>query len=160
MNENRISIKLLPEDIADINAAIQTLQTKLSPYLIALDGEDKRALAKMKDKSVPFVEKVLQYMETNPEFTPAYVDKGEIKKDYDAFGGLNNVLRPLLQIVSNLEDTAFLCGSETYTSTLAYYGNVKQASKMNVPNARAIYDDLKVRFEAQAAKPVEPKPTP
>jgi hypothetical protein len=39
-----------------------------------------------------------------------------------------------------------LAGSEAYIAALAYYNSVKQAAKMNVPGARAIYDDLSKRF--------------
>lgn len=159
MNENRISIEISQADIDDINKAVQTLNDKLAPYLIALEAGDKQALAKMKDKSVPFVEKVLQYVDSNAEFVPAYLDTGEMKKDFQAFNVLNTILRSLAQIVSNLEDTSVLCGSETYQGSLAFYGSVRQAKKMNVPNADAIYEDLSVRFEAQRAR-VTNRPNP
>jgi hypothetical protein len=152
MNENRVSIEISQADIDAVNQAVQTLNEKLAPYLIALEAGDKQALAKMKDKSAPFVEKILQYVNSNAEFVPAFLDTAEMKKDYQAFNALNNILRSLAQIVSNLEDTSVLCGSESYQGALAYYNSVKQAKKMNVPNADAIYQDLSVRFEAQRAK--------
>ena len=151
MTENRISISFNPNDISEIMAAMKTLQEKLASKLIALDATDKGALAKMKDKTIPFVEKAIQYMQTNPEFVPLFVSAEEMKKDYEAFTTLNNFLKPLAQITANLDDTAVLCGSEAYTAGLAYYNAVKQAAKMNVPNAKPIYDDLSVRFEAQKA---------
>ncbi|MCU0445192.1 MAG: hypothetical protein MUE85_09750 [Microscillaceae bacterium] len=159
MTENRISIALSAQDLAEIQTAIQTLQAKLQPLLIALDAGDKNALAKMKDKSVPFVEKVLQYAQTNPTFVPAYLNIVEMKKDFDAFTALNNILRPLTQISKNLDDTSVLCGSEAYTAALTYYNSVKQAAKMKVPGAQAIYDDLSVRFEAQKATQKKPDAT-
>ena len=36
MNDNRVTLNISPTDEADIIAAIQTLQTKLLPYLITL----------------------------------------------------------------------------------------------------------------------------
>lgn len=158
MNENRISIDIPQSDIDDINAAVQTIVDKLKPYLIALEAGDKQSLAKMRDKSAAFVEKAVGYMETNPEFTPPYLDKAEVDKDFQGFSTLHNILRPLMQIISNVEDTSVLCGSEAYTAALAYYNTVKQAARMNVPNAQAIYDDLRVRFEAQKPRAVKPKP--
>ncbi len=159
MNENRISIEIPQAEIDAINDAIQVLVDKLKPYLIALEAGDKAALAKMKDKSIPFAEKTLQYVDSNPEFVPAFLDTNEMKKDYQAFLVLNNILRPLFQIVSNLEDTSVMCGSEAYQAALSYYNSVKNGKKLNVPNAEAIYADLSVRFEAQKAK-VNPNPTP
>jgi hypothetical protein len=158
MSENRISIEFTEAEVTDINKAIQTLQNHLLPKLIALSTEDKQSLPKIKDKAVPFMQKALQYMETNPEFIPPYFDKAEVSKDYDGFTVINNFLRLLAPTVSNMEDTAFLCGSEGYQGALNYYNNVKQAAKMNVPDAKAIYDDLSAYFEAQRFKPLKPAP--
>jgi hypothetical protein len=159
MNENRISIEIPQADIDAVNAAVQVLMTKLQPFLVALEVGDKQSLAKMKDKSLPFMEKSLQYVNSNPEFVPAFLETNEMKKDYVAFTTLNNILRPLMQIVSNLEDTSVLCGSEAYQAALAFYNSVKLAKKLNVLGADAIYQDLSVRFEAQKAK-ISQKPKP
>lgn len=160
MNENRISIELTETQISAINGAIQTLIMTLQPVLIALDAEDKRNLAKLGEKSLSFVEKTIQYAESNPEFVPAFIDVAEMKKDYAAFNQLNIFLRPLRQIVGNLDDTTTLCGSETILQTLAYYNSSKLAAKMKVPNGETVYRDLSQRFEAQKAprkKPEAPK---
>lgn len=158
MNENRISLNIPQADIDAINLAIQTLADKLQPLLIALEVEDRQSLAKMKDKSVPFIEKIVQYVETNPEFVPVFLNTDEMGKDFNAFTILNGFLRPLTQITRNLEDTAMLCGSEAYLAGLVYYSSVKQAAKINVPKAQAVADDLSVRFEAQRLK--KPKAVP
>lgn len=157
MNENRISIEISEADAAAIVGAIATLTEKLQPILIALDAEDKKNLAKLGEKSVAFVEKSVQYADANKEFLPPFIDVAELKRDYAAFKTLYEFLRPLQQITKNLDDTATLCGSEAVLACLAYYNSVKQAAKMKVPNASAIYDDLSQRFEAQKAKRVSPK---
>lgn len=157
MNENRISISLSAADITAINQAIDTLAQKLQPILIALDAEDKRMLAKLGEKSVSFVDKTVQYAGNNPEFLPAFIDVAEFKKDYEAFTVLNTFLRPLSQIVKNLDDTATLCGNEAVTASNTYYNSVKQGMKMGVPNAKAIYDDLSQRYEAQKARKLKPE---
>lgn len=159
MNENRISLTFSEADRTAITQAIQTLVSTLQPHLIALDAADKNALAKMKDKSVPFVEKVIQYTKTNPEFVPLYLDVPELEIDYKAFGELNALLRALAPLIRNIDDTAVLCGSEAWLAALNYYNSTKQATKMGVPNAKAIYEDLKVRFEAQRATAKKPAPT-
>ena len=157
MNENRISISLSEADVTAINEAINTLAEKLQPILIALEAEDKRMLGKLGEKSVSYVDKTVQYSQSNPEFLPAYIDAAEFKKDYEAFNILNSFLRPLTQIVRNLDDTATLCGSEALSAGNAYYGSVKQGAKMGVPNAKAIYDDLSQRYEAQKARKLKPE---
>lgn len=125
--------------------------------MIALDAEDKKMLGKLGEKSISYVDKTVQYSQSNPEFLPAFIDAAEFKKDYDAFSVLNSFLRPLAQIVKNLDDTATLCGSEAVSAANTYYGSVKQGMKMNVPNAKAIYDDLSQRYEAQKARRLKPE---
>lgn len=157
MNENRISIQLSNADITAINDAVGVLTAKLQPVLIALDANDKKNLAKLGEKSVSFVEKSAQYAGTNAEFLPAFISAAEMNKDFQAFNTLNTILRPLMQLTKNLEDTATLCGSEALLAALAYYNSVRQGVKMNVPNASAIYDDLSARFEAQKARRQKPE---
>lgn len=157
MNENRISIEISRDDIEAVNQAIQTIVTRLSPYLIALDADDKKLLQKIGERNLPFVEKCLQYAESNPEFLPFYVSAGEFRKDFTGFGVLRSFLRSLNQVVSNIDDTATLCGSDSSEAASAYYGAVRTAAKNGVPNANAIYEDLSVRYEAQKARRQRPR---
>jgi len=159
MSENSISIKVSDEDARDINQAIQVIITKLGPYLIALMPDDKRSVPRVGDKGAAFMQKSAAYMGSNPEFSPMFLDKAEADKDYEGFQVMHGFLRLLAPVVSNVEDTAFLCGSEFYRACLNYYDTVKRAAENNVPGAKAIYDDLKVYFDAQRAKPqTPPKP--
>lgn len=157
MNENRISIDLLPADITAINQAINTLAQKLQPVLLALNEEDKKNIPKLGERSLAYAEKTVQYSQSNPEFLPAYVDAAELKKDFDGYLLLNGFLRQLAQIVKNLDDTATLSGSEAISAVSAYYKSVKYAAAMGVPNAKAIYDDLSQRFEAQKTRKSKPE---
>ena len=158
MSENRISIEISAADLTAINEAIQTIKTKLLPYVIALNPDDKQGLPKVGDKTVPFLLKGLQYMASNPEFMAVYMSAAEINKDYAAFDATRQLWQLLQPVVSNLDDTSFLCGAEAYSGVLNYYNNVKNAAKMNAPNAQAIYDDMSTYFEAQRAKPKPPTP--
>ena len=156
MNENRISIELTIAQVKAVNEAIQTLADNLQPVLIALEPDDKKNLAKLGEKSVSFVGKTIQYAESNPEFVPPFISVAEMTKDFTSFNQLNDFLRPLLQIVRNLDDTAALCGSEALLEALACYNSTRVAAKMNVPKAATIYEDLSQRFEAQKAKRIKP----
>ncbi len=126
--------------------AFKIIESVLRPYLIALTPEERKQLPKMSDKTVPFVEKTLDYAKSNPQFAPAYMSIPELKIDIDAVHTLTQLARPIDQLREGLGDTMMLAGSEAYIAALAYYNSVKQAAKMNVPGARAIYDDLSKRF--------------
>lgn len=155
-NENRVSIVVPPEAIQTARDSSNVVATTLKEYLIALTPEERRKLPKMGDKSLAFVEKVVEYAQTATEFVPPFMDVPEMKNDYEAAMSLNTVLRPLVETVENLSDTILACGSDAYKAALLYYNSVKSAAKNNVPNAKAVYDDLKKRFEVQAKATVPP----
>jgi hypothetical protein len=151
--ENRISIEIPEADLQAIKVALQEVHNLLAPYVIALTPEQRKSIPKMGDGSEPFVDKVMDYAVNNSEFLPAFVSLGELQKDWNATSGLMPLLRMVDQIQDTMSDTAMLAGSEAYKGALSYYNSVKQAAKMNSPDAKAIYEDLSKRFEGQGKKP-------
>jgi hypothetical protein len=150
--ENIISIEIPEADVKQVLDYLNKIQEILRPYLIALSPEERRQLLKMGDKTVAFVEKTLDYVRSNPEFVPAYMDIKEFEKDAVSVKNLIAMLNPTTQLEQGLNDTEMLAGSEAYTAALIYYNSVKQAAKNNIPNAAAIYDDLSKRFDGQGKK--------
>jgi hypothetical protein len=150
--ENRISIKLAPADLQKVADAIKVATDTLQPYLIALTPIERQQLPKMSDGNFPFVQKSLEHAQTNAPFVPAYLDVAELKVDMDAVENLLQLFRPIEQLYLNLQDTMTLSGSEAYVAALAFYNSVKQAAKMNVPGAKAIAEDLSLRFSGQGKK--------
>ncbi|HZK68825.1 MAG TPA: hypothetical protein VFC36_04420 [Paludibacter sp.] len=143
--ENRISITISAEAIAEIAAAIATIGLAL-PAPVNLSKEERQKLAKMGDKSLAFVNKALEYARQNPGVVPAFLDVPEFEKDVLAVTSLNSVLVPLRQLVEKLDDTSLLTGSEAYSSALIFYDAVKRAAKAGVPGMKTVYDDLQMRF--------------
>ena len=101
---------------------------------------------------MPFVEKVVSYVDSRPEFIPFYLSAEELKIDFKAVNDLKQILREAEQLCQSLNDTITLSGSEAYTAALAYYSAVQQAAKSNVPNAQPVYEDLRKRFEWKTRK--------
>ncbi|SRR5260221_378656 len=163
MQENRVSIKISPADLQKALDAINVISNTLKPYLVALTPDDRHNLPKVSDGTLPFVQKTLDYAGTNGGFMPAYIDVGELKVDVDATDVLLQIQRPLGQLAQNLDDTIMLCGSEAYIAAVAFYNSVKLASKLKVPGAEPIANDLGVRFAAQGKRTIKPatvaKPT-
>lgn len=145
--ENRISVRLTPQDQQHINEALRTVQETLKPYLVALTPEERKTLPKMGDRSTPFVEKALSYAQSNPSLLPTFLNVEEFKVDLDAVYQLTDLLRTVDQLSTLLNDTVLLAGSEAYEAALTFYSSAKQAAKVNVPGAKGIADDLSKRFE-------------
>lgn len=156
--ENRLSIEIPEADLAAVKAALQQVQTILAPYVIALTPEQRKTIPKMSDGTEPFVEKVMDYAESNSQFLPPFVNLAELQKDWTAVSGLMPLLRMVDQIRDTLSDTAMMAGSEAYIGALSYYNSVKQAAKVNAPDAKAIFEDLRKRFERKTRNGNGPTP--
>jgi hypothetical protein len=50
------------------------------------------------------------------------------------------------QLHENVDDTVMVAGSEAYQSALVSYNSVKMAAHQDIPNAKAVYEELKKRF--------------
>jgi hypothetical protein len=143
--ENRVSITISTETIANITKAITSIGQNLSA-LINLSAEDRQALPKMGDKSMAFVNKTLEYARQNPKVVPSFLDLAEFEKDVAAVTDLKKILIPLQQLVEKLDDTTLQAGSEAYTAALVFYTAIKGAARAGEPGMKTVYDDLQARF--------------
>jgi hypothetical protein len=147
--ENKVSASLTSEAAAEIKGATGVIENNLPP-LISLTAEQRQATPKMGDKTLAFVYKALEYAKQNPELVPAFLDLTEVEKDVELVKALNNVLKPLAQLVEKLDDTTLQAGSEAYTAALVFYNSVKGAAKAGVPGTKSVYDDLQARFPGRS----------
>lgn len=154
--ENRIHQVIPKQDIAAINDAIKVLEEKLSPHLKTLTTDDRRKLPKMGSSNQPFVRKTLEYTKSDSQFLPVYVEQEQLEVDVNSVEVMNSFYRPLSQIISGLNDSLLLAGSEALQAALGYYQSVKQAAKMNIPDAKVIYEDLSQRFDGRGKKVAQP----
>ena len=150
--ENRISIIIPQADLKKLREALDTIRITMEKYVISLTPEQRKRMAKMSDGTEAFVTKVMDYAVTDPQFNPAYMDVAELKKDLDAYLQLKPFVTAANQLQDDLNDTAVMAGSEAYAAALAYYGAVKMGVRMNVNGAKAIYEDLKKRFEQRTKR--------
>lgn len=151
--KNAISIQIPEEEHQAISEAIATLKSLLSPYLIALTPADRQRVPKMGDGTLPFVEKAMEYAREDGQFLPPYVDLQELEKDWNAVENLVPWLNDLQQLTSNLDDSVMMAGSEAYVGALSYYNSVKYGAKMNVADAKVIFEDLSQRFGRSRTSP-------
>jgi hypothetical protein len=159
MPYQNISAVLTAADQTAILAKLNEI-TALLPFLVNLTAEERSTLPKMGDNTEPFVNKALTYAENNPTLVPPYVNVPELRKDFNLASQLTLIRQQAMQLAEALDDTEMALGSESYVTALAFYNSVKQAAKMNVPGAEAIYDDLRTRFPGGGSTPTPPAPNP
>lgn len=151
-NENKFQIIIPEEEVRKVQEALKNIENILKPYLAVLTPEERSAIPKMGNKTSPFVEKIVEYTESSPEFTPMYMNVGNLKNSFETVNKLTLLLRPIEQLEKAITDTIMLSGSEAYKNALIYYNSVKEANKNSIANAEIIFEDLKVRFEKTKVK--------
>lgn len=149
MTTNRISITITDAQKSAINTKTGELATVTNGFQTVIDKNTLKSLSKIADGRIPFVEKVLQYAVTNPEFLPPYADVDEFKIDFKTFLDMRELIRPMRVVIDNMETTMQVSGSEAWDFARAYYKTVQFQAKMGVPGAQTIYDDLRPLFEAK-----------
>ena len=157
--DNRVQMVVPSEKVDTASQKIAEIDA-LFPGTLSLTADERRGGMKLGEKSLSFVSKGVEFMQRSPEFTPAYVDTPEAIRDFEAAKNLFAVGRQLQILADKINDTATQAGMEAMAAVMAYYNNVKQASKQGVVGARTVYDDLSVRFPGRGRSAPEPTQTP
>lgn len=145
--DNKVNFTISDEVINQATEKLNEIRALLHPYLIALSPEQRRTIPKMSDKTLPFVEKTLEYCQTAPQFAPPFMDREALAGDMKVTQQLTPLLHAITALNNGLDDTVMEAGGESFINALSYYNSVKQAAKINVPEAKSIFEDLRKRFE-------------
>ncbi len=144
--KNTVNFSISIQDQTDIMAAINTLQTKLNPSLVALTELERRQLLKMGDKSLAFVSKAHSYADLYKDQMPAFISFDDFNKDYELIQVISEYNKLLKAITTALDDTLMQAGSEAMESANLIYSAIKFAARNNVNGAREAYDDMRARY--------------
>ena len=87
MNRNLVSITFAEQRVANILAAITTLETELAD-LVSIPAEQRRELFKMGDKSEVFCRETLGVLADNPKLVPESLGLPEAQADLAALDAL------------------------------------------------------------------------
>jgi len=150
--ENRINLEIDQAKRETIETGLAGFKTELIPLLVALSADNKRNLPMVGERLINFVEQAIKSADQNPDLIPPYIKLEGVKVDMETWKYMNALSKELEYIVSLLNDTAALSGSEAYSSMLSYYNFLKQAAKDGVPGAKPIYDNLKHHFSVAKNK--------
>ena len=154
--DNRISVTIPQQVIDEVISNIKKSADLLKPYLQGLTHEERQSLAKMGDKTLPFVSKSYAYCGSNAEFAPNFLDINEMGKDLSTTETLTPVLNALEVLRSDVDDTVMLCGNEAFSGARYYYNSVTFAAKNGNTSAKPIAEDLAKRFPGVKRKKNNP----
>ena len=116
-NDNQVSAVLTDQNVEDILGHLTALEALL-PFLISRAVGDNNVM--LGDKSVAFDEKCANYMASNPEFIPGYVDPAEVLKDRALRDQFSKFMPQMQLLASKSVDTYDVVGNEMMMADLAY----------------------------------------
>jgi hypothetical protein len=155
---NNIHNQSIPQEVLDqVKSKIEEAIALIRPYSVVMTADERASALKVGDRAFTFITKVFAYTKTNPEFIPSYMDVRGFNVDFQDADGHPALVSLINQLYNYFDDTKLTARSEAYSASLYYYGNVQQAASVNLPGAKAIYDDLKQYFPGRGSKSAEGK---
>ncbi|MCW3789373.1 hypothetical protein [Plebeiibacterium sediminum] len=148
LHQSSIPQEVLTEALNKLNE----VNSILSPYLLTVTKDDRRGLAKMGNKSLAFVTEANEYSKQNPNLRPAFTSQEDFDIDVADATGLLPVSGILEKLLSQVEDTSLVAGSEALNHALLFYNNTKLAAKNGVAGAQEITNSLSTRFTRRKRK--------
>lgn len=146
--------EIIPQAVLDsVAKKLQEANDELKPYLVeTLSKEENDALAKLGEKSEPFVDKGIEFALTNPRFVPDWISIPEAEKDFKVFTALRTIEILAAQLLGGVSSTRIVGGAESLAAINIFYGAVGQAHKDGVAAATPIYEELRKRYIANGRR--------
>ena len=128
MSQHLISISVSAEQLAAINATLDTLEAQLAG-LIELSVDDRRKLVKMGDKSEAFCRQTLIVLAQNRQMLPPSLDLAQAENDMRMLDMLRPVFERLRRLFGRADDSEMALGSDIMTTALEGYALAKVFGK-------------------------------
>ena len=148
----------IPQPILDeITTKQNEIQELLQPYKVNITEDEKRHIPKAADETHPFLEKGIEYAESDPDYLSNTLDINELKSDRAAHLDVATLERQGDINQKLLTNIAITAGSDIFIAILDYYASARRAAKRGDARAKVIADELGERFPG---RPAEEDPTP
>jgi hypothetical protein len=138
--------------ISAAEAAIDAQLQALAAYATPLTAEDRRVLLKMGPKTFQFVALAHTLAAENPQLTSKAFDMAAFTVDYRDAQGLSGLLNKARQLAQLIDDIVMTAGSDAHHYALEFYADAKSDAARNVPDARAVYEQLKTAYPNSGRK--------
>ena len=153
MPQNRISLRLLSEDVTDIEGAIATMEQRLTG-LIGLQPEERRELTKMGDKSEVFCRAAVTTLRNHPDVLPRGFSVEEYEADLAVLDPLRPLLNRLQRLFDRMVDTEMALGSDILGFALDGYAVAKVIGKGAA--LATMKEAMSARYTRRRSEPPKP----
>lgn len=158
--ENFISVVFSQEELDRMDNLLSQLEEIVKDKFINLTAEERMEHARVGNKTEDWISRVKTFMAQYPDLVLRHINTEEFNRDFVARQALLPRLLRLQAIAARVDDTALLLGSDLYHNAITFYKGVKAMAQTNAPNAKTIYDDLKVQFPGRRVSKKKDKDEP
>lgn len=149
MSQNLVSDHMDAGQWSGVDEALDLLEQRLSPIVIALDAGKRRRLVRMGDGSEPFCRKTYIAGRDNRHALPATLDVDEMGRDLQTHDEINKRLTRLTRLMEKVRDTETAVGSDIMVAALATYHFLQAAGGEGLDEVNR---ELAKRFEGQGKR--------
>lgn len=135
---------------ADITAAVQALQTLLTPKLATLTPEERQQYGSVNEQNKLIINKVKDYRDTQPNLSSPDVDWDEFGNDYQSRSFLQSVSEQISEWVRGLENAKILHDWDNYQASLVDYQYTQYRNDAGSPGFHTKATEIKQFFSRTA----------
>ena len=157
--DNLISISFTPAEIAQIDAALSSLETVFQGKVVQLTPKESQFYGKLGNETENWSNMVFTDAAVAPAGTiPGFVDTAGWNKDETTRSQLSPAATRLENIAQQVTDTNRMVGFDIFQTCRTVYNNVKYISSQNAPGAKALYQKWSIQFPGKKGKKTPPIP--
>ncbi|MCU0320925.1 MAG: hypothetical protein MUE72_00840 [Chitinophagaceae bacterium] len=140
MDNNNVRI-LSASDMAVLAQCFAQIR-QMVPNAKLLNSKERRAIFKLSENRMEFVEKAIQKMKSNPSLIPTYLDVTAAIKLLHLYSQLQEIGTELQKLQEQVENTKLQAGNQALIVCKMFYHQTKNASTLGIKDAKAISDEL------------------
>lgn len=157
INENRINFTFTTADVTAMNTAVNTILAKMPANSSLSDDQRNSYNAIDVDNKVYCDECLSEALATGTGIISNYISLPNLTNDLTVYGQMKNLQGAVNNLSQRISDVIRVAGHESYKVSNQIYKDYEDAAENGVDNAKAGYERLKQRFEAQrkAGRPAD-----
>ncbi len=128
---------------------LHKVEADLAPHSQSLTPEERKKMLKMRDKSLAFVTKTIEYANDFPSVIPAVLNIEKLQIEYEKAQEMDIILRKLETLHASVRDSRMVAGENAYMLSLKVYQAFKVANNLQVPGISAVIEELGKQFTSR-----------
>jgi hypothetical protein len=144
---------IMMETLKEIKAKGEEFHSLVAPHAVPMTDKERKSTAAIGEKGYRFAVKTTAHAKSNGDLIPPLMSLSQLEADIAEADELMPIINLLKQDLRALEDLSLIRRRRAYKYSLHFYNYVCVMAKSGMTRAKAIYDDLRVRFARKSPGP-------